>query len=113
MQYIINCVFYHVEKIDNKYPVRNFGEAVLKLFRIRAADLWIKFYGDKVLGFESLVELPRTGEVFLRDNWIKLPFPTKGQTCKRIGGTGTDSYTGKRVWNTEELRPKWVFVRKP
>jgi hypothetical protein len=37
---------------------------------------------------------------------------TKGYTCKRIGGQGTDSWTGQRIWDTKNLRPKLVFVRE-
>lgn len=33
-------------------------------------------------------------------------------TSDGTGGVGTDSWTGKRVWDTENLRPKLVFVRK-
>ena len=39
---------------------------------------------------------------------------TKGFTCKRVKGTGTDSWSGKRVWNTnpDELRPKKILMIK-
>jgi hypothetical protein len=39
---------------------------------------------------------------------------TVGYTCKRVSGKGrhrTDSWTGQRVWDTKNKRPKRVFVR--
>jgi hypothetical protein len=110
LRQIVNNIFYHVEKKGGKYPVRNMVSAVLGMFRERVAADWTSKYGDPVIGFESLIELPRTGEAYKRDGWIEVGI-TKGQTCKRTGGTGTDSWTGKRVWDTENLRPKRVFVR--
>jgi hypothetical protein len=113
---IVNNVFYHVEKIDGKYPIRNFVPAVLKAFRDRAPRDWLAKYGDEVIGFESLVELPRTGEIYLRDGWTMTGI-TKGFTCKRIsekvaGKPSTDKLTGTKVWDTKNLRPKKVFCRK-
>ena len=107
---IVNNIFFHIEKKNGRYPVRNMGEKVLALFRNVISEEWTKKYGNKVIGFESLVELPRTGEVYRRDGWIEVGV-TKGQTCKRVGGKGTDSWSGKRVWDTKNLRPKRVFVR--
>ena len=107
---IVNNIFYHVERIDGVYPVRNMVPKVLELFRFQIAKDWQLKYGDPVIGFESLVELPRNGDVYKRDGWTEVGI-TKGQTCKRVAGTGTDSWSGKRVWNTENLRPKRVFVR--
>lgn len=63
------------------------------------------------MGFESLVELPRTGECYKRDGWT-LVGQTIGYTCKRVAGKGTDNWSGKRVWDTKNLRPKLVFCRK-
>lgn len=37
---------------------------------------------------------------------------TVGYTCKRAAGKGTDAWTGKRVWDTKNLRPKRVFMRE-
>jgi hypothetical protein len=82
------------------------------MFRERIAVDWPAKYGTPLLGFESLVELPRTGEMYLRDGWQEVG-TTKGQTCKRIAGKGTDKWPGKRVWNTTELRPKRVLCRLP
>jgi hypothetical protein len=112
---IINNIFFHIEPRRNAewnwrdgYPVRNMGQKVLRLFRETIAADWTREYGDPVIGFETLVELPRTGEVYKRDRWVEVG-TTKGQTCKRVAGKGTDSWTGKRVWNVKDLRPKRVF----
>lgn len=108
---IVNNIFYHVEKIDGKYPIRNFTSKVLKLFRDQIKQDWLAKYQDEIIGYESLVELPRTGECYRRDGWCLIG-QTKGYTCKRSSGQSTDSWTGRRVWNTKELRPKLVFCRK-
>lgn len=112
---VVNNTFYHVEKRGDPpgYPLRNFTTQVVSLFRETIRADWKEKYGDEVLAFETLVELPRTGECYRRDGWIECGV-TKGYTCKRVAGKGTDSWTGKRVWNTNpnELRPKRVFVRK-
>lgn len=111
LRQIVNNIFFHVEKKVGKYPIRNMVPTILKIFRERIAVDWKMKYGDEVIGFESLIELPRTGEAYKRDGWIEVGL-TKGQTCKRVAGKGTDSWTGKRVWDTKNLRPKRVFVRK-
>lgn len=110
LKQIVNNIFYHIEKRNGRYPVRNMVPTVLGLFRERITVDWKSKYGDEVIGFESLIELPRTGEAYKRDGWIEVGI-TKGQTCKRVSGQGTDSWTGKRVWDTKNLRPKKVFVR--
>ena len=108
---IVNNIFYHVEKQDGKYPCRWFTVKTLVEFRAKIIVDWEKKYGDKVIGFESLVELPRTGECYKRDGWTLIG-QTIGYTCKRVGGKGTDNWTGKRVWDTDNLRPKLVFCKK-
>lgn len=108
---IVNNIFYHIEKVNNQYPKRNFAEYVLKQFRERVSLDWKERYGDDVLWFESLVELPRSGEIYKRDNWLEIGI-TKGFTCKRVGGESTDGWGGVRVWNKTELRPKKVFLKK-
>ena len=108
----VNNIFYHVEKVSGKYPCRWFTVRILKLYRSLIETDWEKKYGDKVLWHETLVELPRTGECYKRDGW-ELIGQTKGYTCKRTAGKGTDSWTGKRIWNTKNLRPKHVFVHAP
>ena len=109
---IVNNIFFHIEpRKGSRYPVRNIGQTVLKLFREIIQRDWQEKCGDKVIGFESLVELPRTGEVYKRDGWIEVGI-TKGYTCKRVAGKGTDSWSGKRVWDVKNLRPKRVFVKR-
>lgn len=108
---VINNIFFHIERKDGHYPTRNFAEKVIAEFRATVIDDWRVKYHDDPIGFESLVELPRTGACYLRDGWT-LVGQTKGYTCKRIWGTGTDSWTGRRIWDTENLRPKLVFARR-
>lgn len=108
----INNIFFHIE---GPYPCRNFAQKVFALWRERAVKDWQEKYGNKVTWFETLVELPRTGEIYLRDKWQVIG-ETKGFTCKREDDPfyeGTDDWSGKRVWDTENLRPKLVLVRKP
>lgn len=107
---IVNNIFYHIEP-NNGYPFRNFSIAVIKKFREVILLDWKNKYGDDLIGYESLVELPRTGEIYKRDKW-DLIGQTKGYTCKRLAGKGTDNWSGKRVWDTKNLRPKLVFVKK-
>lgn len=85
---------------------------MLREYRKTIEADWKQKYGDDVLWHETLVELPRTGDCYKKDGW-RLVGQTKGYTCKRIAGNGTDSWTGKRVWDTENLRPKLVFVFDP
>lgn len=108
---IINNIFYHIEKYNGHYPLRNMVPCVLAEFRKRISHDWRAKYGDEVIGFESLIELPRIGDAYKQDGGQEVGI-TKGQTCKRIAGKGTDGWTGKRVWDTKNLRPKRVFVRK-
>lgn len=106
----VNNIFFHVESLGGEYPIRNFVPKVIKEYRQRIEADWEQKYGDKVLWHETLVELPRTGECYRRDGWA-LVGQTKGFTCKRVAGRGTDSWSGKRVWDTKNLRPKLVFVK--
>ena len=108
---IINNIFYHIEKVNGKYPIRNFTTKVLKAWRDRISIDWKKKYGDKVIGFESLIEPPRTADLYKKDKWSYIG-RTKGYTCKRVSGRekGVFPY-GKRVWNYKNLRPKLVFVK--
>lgn len=80
---IVNNIFYNV---SGNYPCRNFTSRVIKEFVKRAVMDWELKYGDKVLGFETLVELPRTGELYKRAGWTVIG-QTKGYTCKRVGGS--------------------------
>lgn len=106
----VNNIFFHIEPGQNGYPCRNFAVRVLALYRATVEKDWQSKYGDVVRWHETLVELPRSGECYRRDGWM-LVGKTKGFTCKRIAGKGSDSWTGKRVWDTINLRPKLVFVR--
>lgn len=108
---VVNQTFFHVEPLE-RYPMRNFTTAVVALWRKRVRLEWQLTYGDPVLLFETLVELPRSGELYRRDGWEEVG-QTKGYTCKREGGQSSDSWTGKRVWNRKNLRPKRVFIRYP
>lgn len=110
LQNLINNTFFHIEKQANAYPCHNFASKVVAAWRELVKDHWPLYYGSRVLGYESLVELPRTGELYRRDGWVEVG-TTKGYTCKRIGGVGTDSWSGQRVWSSI-LKPKTVFVRK-
>lgn len=110
---VVNNVFYNVSKVDGRYPIRNFVPFVIRRFVSTISIDWYEKYGDSVLGFETLIEKPRSGECYRRAGW-SLVGETKGYTCKRIAGKGTDSWSGKRVWNTDKnsLRPKWCFCFK-
>ncbi len=105
----VNNLFFN---ISGPYPFRNAVQKVIRVFRETIAVDWPEQYGDKVIVFETLVELPRVGECYRRDGWLEVG-QTKGFTCKREAGKGTDSWTGRRVWNTDptQLRPKRVFMR--
>lgn len=109
---IVNNIFFNVQKVLGKYPRRNFVPSLLAQFREVVTEDWRLKYGDEVLAFESLIELPRTGEAYRRDGWTEVGV-TQGFTCKRTSGKGTDSWSGRRVWDTKNLRPKRVFMRLP
>lgn len=106
----MNNIFYHVEKVDGKYPRRNFTTYALLEAEKQACQDYKDKYGDEVLWLETLVELPRTGDLYLKAGYT-LTGQTQGFTCKRVAGQGTDSWSGKRVWDTKNLRPKRVFVK--
>ena len=121
---IVNNVFYNVSPIglhqsplfgsnSNRYPCRNFTSRVVKEFERRSAIDWLDKYGDTIIGYETLVEKPRTGSLYKRAGW-EVVGETIGYSCKREAGTGTDSWTGKRVWITDKdkLRPKIVLCKK-
>lgn len=110
---IVNNLFFHVRK---PYPTRNFLQKTIAAYRQKIELDWFLKYGDFVVSHETLVEIPRegdfprTGECYRRDGWEKVA-ETQGYSCKRPGGKGTDSWTGMRVWETKNLRPKWVFMK--
>jgi hypothetical protein len=107
---VVNNTYFHVEKLNGEYPTRNFVTKIVAAWRQAAQKDWFEKYGDEVFAFETLVELPRTGDCYLRDGWTLIG-QTKGFTCKRTAGKGTDSWSGKRIWNTKELKPKLVFMK--
>ena len=114
LNHIVNNIFFNVRPYyKGFYPCRNFTPKVVKLFVNTISLDWREKYGDEVYGFETLIEKPRVGELYLRAGWECIG-ETKGYTCKRIAGKGTDSWTGKRVWNTDagSLRPKYVLCLK-
>lgn len=108
---IINNIFYHVEKQNGVYPCRWFTAKVLLEWEKRIIIDWEAKYGNKVIGIETLIELPRSGETYKKAGY-SLIGQTEGYTCKRIAGKGTDGWTGKRIWDTKHLRPKLVFAKK-
>ncbi len=105
---VVNNIFFNVSKVNGSYPLRNFTTQVIKQFTEQITNDWFCKYGDEVIGFETLVEPPREGTLYIKAGWSYVGM-TKGFTCKRQAGDGTDSWSGKRVWNTKELRPKLVF----
>lgn len=108
---IVNNIFFHIERVNNQYPYRNFTQSVLNEFQARIKKDWFIKYGDKVIGFETLVEPPRTGEIYLRNRWSKVGV-TRGLTCKRVPGIDpTEKYTGIRIWEYTNLRPKIIFCK--
>ena len=107
----VNNIFFHIEKVNGSYPVRNFAQFVLREYRQSVERDWFEKYGDHVNWHETLVEPPRSGDCYKRDGWIVVG-ETKGYTCKRIAGKGSDKWSGKRVWDYKNLRPKIVLVKK-
>lgn len=105
---LVSNTFFHIEKQNGIYPFRNFSTAVVKAWREFVEVDWPLYYGDLVRGWEALVELPRTGELYSKDRWVEVG-RTKGNSCRRVGGAGTDSWGGKRVWAKGVA--KRVFVR--
>lgn len=111
---VINNIFFNICPPNGcNYPMRNFTTFVVKRFVNQAKEDWEKKYGDTCIGFETLVEKPRKGELYLRAGWTIIG-ETVGYTCKRVAGKGTEKWTGKRVWNTnkDDLRPKLVLCYK-
>jgi len=104
---IINNTFYHLTEHNDK----NLGTKVLKIFRQQAVKDWEERYKDKVIGFETLIELPRSGSLYKADNWTYVG-TTKGYTCRRQGGiSDTEKFGGVRVWDTKNLKPKLVYCK--
>lgn len=110
---VINNVFFSISPVNGKYPIRNFTSKVILHWLPIVARHWKIKYGNTVKGFETLVEMPRTGELYKKAGFIVVG-ETIGYTCKRISGKGTDTWGGRRVWNTnkDELRPKIILCKK-
>ena len=108
---IVNNIFYHIRKVNGAYPMRNFTTKVLQTWRDKISEDWKLKYSNSVIGFESLIEPPRTADLYKKDKWTYLG-RTKGYTCKRVSGKETGKYSGKRIWDYNNLRPKLVYARK-
>ena len=112
---VVNNVFFHVEPVNGRYPIRNFTTRCVILFMKRIILDWMNKYGDIVIGFETLVEKPRTGDLYLKAGWTQVG-ETIGYTCKRVGGApGNEKWsTSQRVWDHDKnnLRPKIVLCYK-
>lgn len=114
---LVNNTFYHIRKVDERYPVRNFTTRVILEWEQKVKSDWLLKYGDHVLGFETLVELPRTGDLYRKAGWSLLG-QTAGYTCKRVAGDSKEKWTkdrgggGVRVWDTVNLRPKLIFCKR-
>jgi hypothetical protein len=106
----MNNLFYHIERPDAGYPLRNCTSHILLLSEIEARKDYFHKYGNQVTWLEALVEIPRTGDLYRKAFYTQVGV-TKGFTCKRVSGKGTDNWSGKRVWDTENLRPKIVFYK--
>ena len=74
------------------------------------AEAWQIKYGDSIVGFESLVELPRSGEAYRLAGWTEVG-QTHGFTCKRVAGKGSDGWGGNVFGTQRILRPKRVFCK--
>lgn len=106
----LNNTFYHVEKVNGKYPRRNFTVYTLLRAEITAREDYERKYLDQVRWFETLVELPREGRLYKMAGYEEVG-QTKGFTCKRVSGKSSDGWSGKRVWDTINFRPKRVFIK--
>ena len=105
----VNNIFYQIWPWNGeKYPLRNFTtKALLEAEKIAKED-YKSWYGDEVKWFESLVELPRTGDLYLKAGYKEIGI-TQGKTCVRTWGQSTDSWGGRRVWDIGN--PKRVFFK--
>lgn len=106
----LNNTFYHVYRVNGKYPCRNFTVQVLLRAENAAREDYERKYFDRVRWLETLVELPREGRLYRMAGYEEVGL-TKGFTCKRIAGQGSDGWSGKRVWDLQNLRPKRVFIK--
>lgn len=117
LENVVNNTFFHLERPEGEsYPVRNFAPKVVALWRERVMRDWpARYKGDRVMLFETLIEPPRTGELYLRDGWTHVG-TTHGTQWKREGGSSPKERFkyGVRVRDRKApLRPKLVFTRLP
>jgi hypothetical protein len=61
---IINNTVFRLEQND-----RNAATQILCLWRRRVVADWTRVYGQVPIGFETFVEPPLTGTIYLADNW--------------------------------------------
>jgi len=107
---VVNNIFYHVEKVQGKYPMRNFTSRVVEEWERLIRVDWETKYNDVVLGFETLVEPPRDGELYRRAGWAWIG-TTRGRTATRIPDPDhTENWSGKRIWS--DGTQKLVFCKK-
>lgn len=88
--------------------VENLGTRVLRLWRIQSARDWEQEYGDRVMGFETMVEPPRTGAMYLADNWVYVG-DTAGFKKSRAGQKLYGVDIGELF--TASTTPKLIFCR--
>ena len=88
---------------------------VLALWRDTCEHLWPRFYGVRVIGFETFVwginpetGLPRDGYIYRRDRWKKVG-ETKGKAKQHIRGDGGAGMEVSRTHRDTEV--KIVFCR--
>jgi len=114
IQRIANNIFYNISSKDG-YPIRNFTTRVLVEAEKLVVKLWKEKYNTSLIGFETLVECSerRNGELYLKGGY-EIVGKTKGYTCKRVSGIGSDGWGSKRVWNKDKnyFRPKIVLCKK-
>jgi hypothetical protein len=70
--------------IDSAKPVANLGTRVLKRFRTQLQSDYYLRYKTKLKGLITFVEPPRTGTVYMADNWSYLG-KTKGYNVTKRG----------------------------
>jgi hypothetical protein len=76
---------------------KNLGTKVLRKFRARVYQDYLRKYNERLLGIVTFVEKPRTGAMYKADNW-KLLGETQGKRMKR------DSITWQKVFADGEIK---------
>ena len=103
LRHYINNIFYHVSPINGKYPCRNFTSKVVEEWEKVVQQDWLIRYGDEVKGFETLVEPPRSGDLYKKVGY-RLIGQTVGYRLRRP--------KGKKIYDTSDLYPKLIFCKK-